>query len=78
MLRSLLPKAHLKFLAMPVLGPIVDGFDDWLSARGYTRGSRQLSIRILPRVDAELRRHQINDVAKLTPYGQKTHAASLW
>ncbi len=66
MLRSLLPKAHPKFLAMPVLGPIVDGFDDWLSARGYTRGSRELSIRILPRVDAELRRHQINDVAKLT------------
>ena len=66
MLRSLLPKAHPKFLAMPVLGPIVDGFDDWLSARGYTGGSRELSIRILPRVDAELRRHQINDVAKLT------------
>ena len=66
MLRSLLPKAHPKFLAMPVLGPIVDGFDDWLNARGYTRGSREFSIRILPRVDAELRRHHINDVAKLT------------
>jgi site-specific recombinase XerD len=66
MLLSLLPKAHPKFLAMPVLGPIVDGFDDWLSARGYTRDSRKLSIRILPRVDAELRCHQINDVAKLT------------
>ncbi len=66
MLRSLLPKAHPKFLAMPVLGPIVDGFDDWLSASGYTRGSREFSIRILPRVDAELRRHQIDDVAKLT------------
>jgi len=66
MLHSLLPKAHPKFLAMPVLGPIVNGFDDWLSARGYTRGSREFSIRILPRVDAELRRHQISDVAKLT------------
>ena len=66
MLRSLLPKAHPKFLAMPVLGPIVNGFDDWLSANGYTRSSREYSIRILPRVDAELRRHQIDDVAKLT------------
>jgi integrase/recombinase XerD len=66
MLRSLLPKAHPKFLAMPVLGPIVNGFDDWLSANGYTRGSREFSIRILPRVDAELRRRQIDDVAKLT------------
>jgi integrase/recombinase XerD len=66
MLRSLLPKAHPKFLAMPVLGPIVNGFDDWLSANGYTRSSREYSIRILPRVDAELRRHQIDDVVKLT------------
>ena len=66
MLHSLLPKAHPKFLAMPVLGPIVNGFDDWLSVRGYTRGSREVCIRILPRVEAELRRHQINDVAKLT------------
>ena len=66
MLRSLLPKAHPKFLAMPVLGPIVNGFDDWLSANGYTWSSREYSIRTLPRVDAELRRHQIDDVAKLT------------
>ena len=66
MLRSLLPKAHPKFLAMPVLGPIVNGFDDWLSANGYTRSSREYSIRTLPRVDAELWRRQIDDVAKLT------------
>ncbi len=66
MLRSLLPKAHPKFLAMPVLGPIVNGFDDWLSAKGYTRSSREYSIRILPRVDEELRLHQIDDAAKLT------------
>jgi len=64
MLRSLLPKAHPKFLSMPVLGPIVDGFDDWLAANGYTPASRRYSIRILPKVDMRL--HQFGDVAKLT------------
>jgi integrase/recombinase XerD len=64
MLRSLLPKAHPKFLSMPVLGPIVDGFDDWLAANGYTPSSRRYSIRILPHLDLRLR--QVGDVAKLT------------
>jgi len=34
MLRSLLLKAHQKFLSLPLLGPIADGFDDWLAANG--------------------------------------------
>jgi len=66
MLRSLFPKAHPKFLSMPVLGPVVDGFDDWLATNGYTRSSRKYSIRILPRVDADLRLHQVGEVANLT------------
>jgi len=65
MLRSLLPKAHHKFLSLPVLGPITDGFDDWLAASGFTRGSRKFSIRMLPRVDANLRRRRVDNVAKL-------------
>ena len=64
MLRSLLPKAHHKFVSLPLLGPITDGFDDWLAASGFTRGSRKFSIRMLPRVDAKLRR-RVDKVAKL-------------
>ena len=52
MLRSLLPKAHQKFLSLPLLGPITDGFDDWLAASGYTPGSREFAIRMLAHVDA--------------------------
>jgi hypothetical protein len=55
MLRSLLPKAHHKFSSLPLLGPIIDGFDDWLAASGYTPGSREFAIRMLPHVDADLR-----------------------
>jgi len=66
MLHSLLPKAHYRFLSLPLLGPITDGFDDWLTASGFTRGSRKFSIRMLPLVDAMLRRRRIESVAKLS------------
>lgn len=65
MLRSLLPKAHRKFLSLRLLGPITDGFDDWLAGNGFTRGSRKFSIRMLRFVDTNLRRWHIDDVAKL-------------
>ena len=66
MLRSLLPKAHHKFLSMPLLGPVTDGFDDWLVGSGYTQGSRKFAIRMLPHVDADLQRRGVGEVASLT------------
>jgi len=66
MLRSLFPRVHHKFISMPLLGPITDGFDDWLAAGGFTRGSRKFSIRMLPRVDANLRHRRVDNTAKLS------------
>lgn len=66
MLQSLLPKAHRKSLALPLLGPIVDGFDDWLAENGYTPGSRKFAIRMLPHVDADLRRRHAGAISSLT------------
>lgn len=66
MLHSLLPKSYNKFLSMPLLGAIVDGFDDWLAASGYTRKSRKLSIWMLAFVDANLRRRHVKEVTELT------------
>ena len=66
MLHSLFPKAYRRFLSLPVLGPIADGFDDWLVANGYTRDSRRYSIRMLKHVDADLRRRHVNEVGSLT------------
>jgi site-specific recombinase XerD len=48
-----------------LLGCVADGFDDWLAANGYTRVSRQNSIRMLPHVEAELRRCQVKELANL-------------
>jgi integrase/recombinase XerD len=66
MLHSLLPKAHYKFLSLPLLGPIANSFDDWLAASGFTRGSRKFSVRMLRHVDANLRRHGFDSIAKLS------------
>jgi integrase/recombinase XerD len=65
MLHSLFPRFYCKFTSLPLLGPTVDGFDDWLAANGYTRGSRKFSIRMLRHVDAYLRRHRVRNVASL-------------
>ena len=65
MLHSVFPRAHQKYLSLPLLGSITDGFDDWLAASGFTRGSRKLSIHLLPIVDKSLRRRGVDEVAKL-------------
>ncbi len=65
MLQSLLPKAHARMLALLLLGPIVDGFDDWLAANGYAVGSRKYAIRMLPHVDNDLRKTKSADGRKV-------------
>jgi hypothetical protein len=52
-------------MALPLLGPICDGFDDWLVDNGYTYESRRCAIHMLPHVDAGLRRHHSGDIASL-------------
>jgi site-specific recombinase XerD len=66
MLQSLLPKAHWKFRALPLLGSIADGFDDWLTASGYTPGSRKFSIRFLRHADSDLRKRGVREIAELS------------
>jgi integrase/recombinase XerD len=66
MLRSLFPRVHHKFLSMPLLGLITDGFDDWLVSNGYTCRSRKCSISRLPEIDAALRRRRVKEIANLT------------
>src|SRR6266581_8740284 len=66
MLQTLLPRAHRKFLSLPLLGAIADGFDDWLAISGFTRGSRKYSIRMLRQVDADLRIRRVREVSVLT------------
>jgi integrase/recombinase XerD len=66
MLQTLLPKAHAKFRALPLLGAVADGFDDWLAANGYTPGSREFAIRFLINADEDLRKRGVREISQLS------------
>jgi site-specific recombinase XerD len=66
MLHSLFPKAYTRFQRLPLLGAVADGFEDWLTASGYSRGSRRHSIRLLTHADADLRKRGVGKIADLT------------
>ena len=51
MLNELFPKAHKRYLSLPILGSIADDFTDWLQAQGYRRGTARVYMRILPALD---------------------------
>ena len=67
MLGSLYPRAHRRYLSLPLLGSLADGLDDWLASNGYTELSRKNAVCELRHVDAELRRRQIKEIPNLTP-----------
>ena len=56
MLNDLFPRKSTRYCALPLLGPIADDFDTWLSEQGYRRGTRQQQACALVRIDRDLRR----------------------
>ena len=64
--RSPLPSDYWRNRSLPLLGPIVDGFNDWLASNGYTRLSRRHAIYDLAHIDAQLRRRRIKEISSLT------------
>jgi integrase/recombinase XerD len=66
MLHAQFLRSYRRFLSLPVLGPIADALDDWLATIGYTRSSREVSLTMLPYVDAELRRRGVRQLTDLT------------
>lgn len=56
MLNDLFPRKSARYSALPLLGPIADDFDTWLSGQGYRRGTRRQQARALVRIDRDLRR----------------------
>jgi site-specific recombinase XerD len=52
--------------ALPLLGPIADGFDDWLIANCYTFESRRCALHMLPRIDTTLRRSHLGRLGEIS------------
>jgi len=66
MLSDLLPKSHRRHVALPVLGSLLDDFDEWLVAQGYRFSTRQCYILRCTAIEGYLHRHARDDLAALT------------
>lgn len=65
MLNELFPRAASRYRSLPVLGPITDGFELFLDAQGYRRGSRVVMISTLRRIATLLKQrgHQLEGLS---------------
>lgn len=66
MLTDLYPCAAARYRALPVVGPLVDGFEQHLEAQGYRRGSRRLMIRALRPIARCLQQHGYQDLTEIS------------
>jgi len=65
MLKDLFPAAYPRYLALPIVGPILDDFAAWLLAQGYHHATRRKHITRMVGVDAYLQRHGHNTLKTL-------------
>ena len=74
MLKQLFPKLYQRYLSSPLLGPILDGYEDWLSDRKYTRKTRRVYMRMSLLVDRYLRELGLENLADISA----DHMQDLW
>ena len=67
MITTLFTKATRKYLSLPLFGPVMDDFSDWLEQEGYTRKSRRYAFRMIAWMDTYLRRRRFKRLQELTP-----------
>jgi integrase/recombinase XerD len=66
MLKKVFPKVHGRYSSLPVLGPTLDGFAEFLVAEGYPRGPVRRHLRTARRVAARLQRRGCTTLAEVT------------
>ena len=66
MLKQLFPKLYQRYLSSPLLGPILDGYEDWLSDRKYTGKTRRLYMRMALLVDQYLQELGLENLADIS------------
>jgi integrase/recombinase XerD len=66
MLEELRRRNCWKYRTLPFLGPVVDGFDDWLRFQGYALSTRKLYLSLIKEVDRQLKQHYRCTLIELT------------
>ena len=65
MLIELFPRAHARYLSLPLLGPLLDGLARWLVRRGYSASAIRARIRRAPVLETLLLDRGLQDLAKI-------------
>ena len=66
------PRAFTCWRALPIFGPILDDFVQWLANQGYSVGTISNYLKAIPTVIGWLRRHRITALDQVTRQGLKT------
>jgi len=66
MLEELRPRKTGYYRSLPFLGPVLDGFDDWLLGRGYTLSTRRYYLSLLGSLERYLQDHSERKLHELT------------
>ncbi len=66
MIRELLPTAYARHLSLPLLGPILDDFDDWLIVQGYRFNTRQSYVLRCTAIEAYFQKRGQHILSALT------------
>jgi integrase/recombinase XerD len=67
MLTDLLPQSHHRHGALPLLGSLLNDFDEWLVAQGYRYFSRQSYVLRCTAIEEYFHQHAQDDLGALTP-----------
>jgi integrase/recombinase XerD len=67
MLNDLFQKSHGHHRSLPLLGPILDDFDDWLFEQGYRYSTRQCYMLRCTAIEKYFRRRKQCSLSVLTP-----------
>ncbi|MGA2175348.1 MAG: tyrosine-type recombinase/integrase [Verrucomicrobiota bacterium] len=67
LLKHVFPLNHVRYSSLPVFGPVMEGFAEWLQSQGYTRRTIRGMSQGAYVIDHWLRRRRIASRAQITP-----------
>jgi site-specific recombinase XerD len=65
MLTDFFPRGHRRYSALPIFGPALDGFSNWLTLHGYHRDLIRLHLRTTRRLDQDLQRRGHRSICEI-------------
>jgi len=66
LLSQIRPRCFARWRSLPILGPFLDDFLQWMQDQNYARSTTVHYMEVLPKVVAWLRRHRITRLPQLT------------